>query len=170
MRNSGDYTKPEHEFSDLLKSIFEHGDQTNVAHAAGFKQQHLWEMLADDRPNPLERTAKLYRALVELKNPKAEMVLIELARACGFVAYRSPLADSQDGKGFAAVMREVSDASGAFSDLIDDNRKVGERRAYAQQLTELADAALRERDRQIQLADEEEERANNVRTIGGSRS
>lgn len=159
MKPTDSYTgKPEHEFSDLLRRIFEYGNQTNVANAAGFKQQHLWEMLADERRNSLEATAKLYRALVQQKNPNADLVIVELARACGFVAYRAPQTDSPDARGFAEVISQVGDVSRAFADMSDEQKRAGERKAYIQQLRELGEAAFREADHQQQIDDAETRR------------
>lgn len=151
---------------DLLREVFEHGDQRTVGTMLGLPKQHVWDMFNDTRRNPLDAVVILIETLRRNGNARADELFLALARRLDFIAYRESSAGADD-IDFAALFREFADVVNARAEAEKDGKvEPRERREIAKQCNEMIEKLACYRDAQIQRATADEARNTNVRRIG----
>lgn len=142
-------------FSALLDRVFQFGDMTSVAQWLHIQASRVHEWTDGTKRSPFEVAALVVERLRLNNNPNAELPFLALARELGYIAIR-PETSADDGE-FANVLREVSDVVQQRAEAERDGVVTpAERRAIAQQLSELIEKASAYRHAQLRQADEDE--------------
>lgn len=167
---SDPHSTSEHEAYEVLGDVFERGDATSVGIALHVPNQHIFEMLANVRRNPVEATAIVVEQLRRNGNRRADEPFLWLAWRLGYVAHRVET-NAADAGLLAAFLKETSDVIAAHGvmqrareeaerdgviTIAERRQSIAHRRELALQLSEVVERAMAYRQEELNRAAEEE--------------